>query len=75
MSITSADIAYDPPTNEGEDEMALLLKLINAEWTSDPSSVACFDLRIVREVQAAIVKYDGRKAREKKMMRRFGFQR
>jgi len=37
---------FSPPTLE-ECEMARLLDLINAEWTSDPSSVACFDLRVV----------------------------
>ncbi|MEP3245134.1 MAG: hypothetical protein ABJN40_13310 [Sneathiella sp.] len=31
-----------------------LLDLINAEWASDPLSVACFDLRIVNRAKAAI---------------------
>lgn len=32
-----------------------LLELVNAEWKSDPKSVQCFDLRIVKEV-ATIIK-------------------
>lgn len=31
-----------------------LLELVNAEWRSDPKSVQCFDLRIVKEVNAII---------------------
>lgn len=40
-----------------EREMIRLLDLINAEWTSDPSSVACFDLRIVKDVQNALANF------------------
>lgn len=31
-----------------------LLKLIDAEFTSDPTSVQCFDLRVVKRVRECI---------------------
>lgn len=31
-----------------------LLDIVNAEWKSDPSSVQCFDLRIVKEADAVL---------------------
>lgn len=38
------------------DEAFALLGLINAEFQSDPSSVACFDLRIVERVKTCVEK-------------------
>jgi hypothetical protein len=35
-------------------EMARLLDLIDAEWRSDPTSVASFDLRVVEEVRKVL---------------------
>jgi len=36
------------------EEAFTLLGVINAEFQSDPSSVACFDLRIVERVKACV---------------------
>ncbi len=58
-----------PPTRE-ECEMARLLDLINAEWTSDPSSVACFDLRIVEDVRRALANFKEREAKANRELRR-----
>lgn len=44
--------------SEREVRMARLLDLINAEWSSDPSSVACFDLRIVQEVRDILKEHE-----------------
>lgn len=38
---------------ELEDRALEIFKLVVAEWKSDPMSVQCFDLRIVREAIAA----------------------
>jgi hypothetical protein len=35
-----------------------LLGLIVAEWKSDPMSVQCFDLRIVKEAKAVVAEYE-----------------
>lgn len=40
-----------------EVEMFALLDLINAEWQSDPTSVQCFDLRLVAKVKAVVDKH------------------
>lgn len=51
---------YDfPPEELGpvEAEMFALLDLIDAEWRSDPSSTACFDLRLVAKVRAVVEKH------------------
>ena len=40
-------------------EMLRLLRLINAEFQSDPMSVQCFDLRIVADVKSVIAKIEG----------------
>lgn len=34
-----------------------ILDLIVAEWTTDPTSVQCFDLRIVEEAKAIMAQY------------------
>jgi hypothetical protein len=60
---------FSPPTLE-ECEMARLLDLINAEWTSDPSSVACFDLRIVEDVRKALASFKEREAKANRELRR-----
>lgn len=39
---------------ENDDEAHTLLDLINAEFQSDPTSVQCFDLRIVERVKACV---------------------
>lgn len=39
---------------ENTREAFRLLKLINAEFQSDPQSVACFDLRIVERVRYCV---------------------
>lgn len=39
-------------------EAHTLLGLINAEFQSDPSSVACFDLRIVERVRECVIRYE-----------------
>jgi len=59
-----------PPTAE-ECEMARLLDLINAEWTSDPLSVACFDLRIVEDVRRAISSFKEREDKANRELRRY----
>lgn len=38
-------------------EALVLLDLIDAEFQSDPMSVQCFDIRIVRRVHALVEKY------------------
>lgn len=40
-----------------EVEMFALLDLIDAEWRSDPTSVQCFDLRLVAKVRAVVEKH------------------
>lgn len=60
---------FSPPTLE-ECEMARLLDLINAEWQSDPSSVACFDLRIVEDVRKALASFKEREAKANRELRR-----
>lgn len=60
---------FSPPTLE-ECEMARLLDLINAEWTSDPSSVACFDLRIVEDVRKALENFKEREKQANRELRR-----
>lgn len=40
-----------------EREVYDLLDLIVSEWESDPTSVACFDLRIVERAKAAVAPY------------------
>lgn len=62
---------YFLPTTADEDEMGRLLDLINAEWTSDPSSVACFDLRIVEDVRKALTAWRVRKEKTDRERRRF----
>lgn len=71
MSITSEDITFDPPPSQRENEMARLLDLINAEWTSDPTSVACFDLRIVEGVRKVLGEHKRATARERRYQRAF----
>jgi len=60
---------FSPPTLE-ECEMARLLDLINAEWTSDPSSVACFDLRVVGDVRKALSSFKKREAQANRELKR-----
>jgi hypothetical protein len=59
------------PPSDIELEMGRLLDLIDAEWRSDPTSVACFDLRIVEQVRAVLLKHSERKAYALKILRRF----
>jgi hypothetical protein len=47
---------FDMDLGPNETEMFALLDLINAEWQSDPQSVACFDLRLVAKVKAMVEK-------------------
>jgi hypothetical protein len=60
---------FSPPSLE-EAEMARLLDLIDAEWRSDPSSVACFDLRIVEDVRKALASFKEREAKANRELRR-----
>jgi hypothetical protein len=60
---------FSPPSLE-EAEMARLLDLIDAEWRSDPSSVACFDLRIVEGVRKALATFKEREAKANRELRR-----
>jgi hypothetical protein len=41
---------------QNDTEAHVLLDLINAEFVSDPVSVACFDLRIVDRVKVCVEK-------------------
>ena len=41
---------------DNQREAFQLLKLINAEFQSDPQSVQCFDLRIVERVKLCVAK-------------------
>lgn len=70
MSITTEDVSFDPPPTHREVEMARLLDLIDAEWRSDPSSVACFDLRIVEDVRKVVAEHKRAQAREARYKRR-----
>jgi hypothetical protein len=54
--------SFSPPSLK-EVEMARLLDLIQAEWQSDPQSIACFDQRIVDGVRAALDDYRLREAK------------
>jgi hypothetical protein len=60
---------FFPPSAE-ETEMARLLDLIDAEWRSDPSSVACFDLRIMEDVRKALASFKEREEKAKRELRR-----
>jgi hypothetical protein len=60
---------FSPPSKE-ECEMARLLDLINAEWQSDPSSVACFDLRIVDDVRKSLATFKEREAKANRELAR-----
>jgi hypothetical protein len=60
---------FSPPSLE-ECEMARLLDLIEAEWRSDPSSVACFDLRIVEDVRKALASFKEREKEANRQLRR-----
>jgi hypothetical protein len=64
------DFDYFLPPSKEECEMARLLDLINAEWQSDPSSVACFDLRIVEDVRKALATHKDRVAQANRELRR-----
>lgn len=64
------DFDYFSPPSKEECEMARLLDLIDAEWRSDPSSVARFDLRLIEDVRQAIVTFKGREARANRELRR-----
>ncbi len=44
------------PVSENDAEAHVLLNLINAEFQSDPTSVRCFDLRIVERVKQCVAK-------------------
>jgi len=70
-NIISNHFEYLSPTNADEDEMGRLLDLIDAEWRSDPSSVACFDLRIVEDVRKALASWRKRKEATDRERRRF----
>lgn len=59
------------PTTESEEEMARLLDLINAEWTSDPTSVACFDLRIIADVRASLQDFKIRQAKTERARKQY----
>ncbi len=63
-------VDYFSPPNDDECEMARLLDLINAEWQSDPKSVACFDLRIVKDVKKALDIFNDKKRRSDKELQR-----
>lgn len=41
---------------DNDREAHALLDLINAEFTSDPTSVQCFDLRVVERVKLCVAK-------------------
>ena len=47
-------IEYHDPVYENEKEAMRVLALIVAEFTSDPMSVQCFDLRIVERAKQVI---------------------
>ena len=46
----------------GNEKAIRLLTYIIAEWNSDPSSIACFDLRIVDEAKKLIREINDEKA-------------
>lgn len=60
---------FSPPSRE-ECEMARLLDLINAEWQSDPLSVACFDLRIIKDVRRALASFKEREQQANRELRK-----
>lgn len=66
----SETFEYFSPPSTHECEMARLLDLIDAEWRSDPTSVACFDLRIVADVRSALTSFKERKAKADAEIRR-----
>lgn len=51
---------------KNNDEAHELLALINAEFQSDPTSVQCFDLRIVERVKLCV-------AQRKAFVEKYGF--
>ncbi len=56
----------DPPTgldpHEIREEALELLSMITAEFRSDPHSVQCFDLRLVRRATLVSIEYERRKS-------------
>lgn len=69
--MTDATLEFLGPPSDIEMEMARLLGLVDAEWRSDPQSVACFDLRIVDQVREVLRKHEARKAYADRELRRF----
>lgn len=54
--LTNAEASRIQANFDNTREAFALLALINAEFTSDPSSVACFDLRLVQRVAECVAK-------------------
>lgn len=54
------DMREDPEPLDAELAMYLTFLPVVAEFQSDPSSVACFDLRIVKQAIWIIKKFEGR---------------
>jgi hypothetical protein len=56
MGASDGGIARAVVTTEDVAEMYRLLELIDAEFRTDPMSVQCFDLRIVKRVNEVLEK-------------------
>lgn len=63
--------SYIGPVSDTEMEMARLLGLIDAEWQSDPKSVACFDLRIVEQVREILRQHKERAAYTRGILKKY----
>lgn len=48
---------------ENDKEAYKLLELIHAEFESDPMSVQCFDVRIVKRVKLCVARYNQYRSR------------
>lgn len=64
----SLAIPRDLPFTDLEVEMYRLLDLIDAEWRSDPQSVACFCITTRDAVKVVLEKYKTQAAENKKTM-------
>jgi len=56
---------FHDPYASNDREAMVLLALIVTEFTTDPASVACFDLRIVERAKQCIAKQEGWERRGK----------
>lgn len=61
----------DLPFTELEKEMFTLLELIDSEWRNDPSSVACFDARILAHTTEVLQMYREQELRYRETVKNY----